>query len=1152
MKIVPRYIVALLCAVWLIGCSAHGGHGDGEHPADMLNRRAQAWHYRDLDSASHYARRAYDASAHYAHGRIVASNTLGFIATMRMEYDEALQWYGEVYKRSGCELERLVSDVGSMEVFQRTADNLSFYDYRVRAEKRLARIYEESDGFLPSEQERLFATVSRLHMVTAQHYFMMGQRPEANAEMDCVVEDEILRSDTVQWLMYLYLKGIGLDVEGDTREQRMLHRYTYLNNCLRTSRARGYRYFEGMASVGLSQLLADSVRAAYITRMRPNSFAQLRDSAHATVNPSMLLADNALQLLSMYGDRYGELQATVQKSSLYNRKGEYENALVPLDLGERWWGAPDVLARMYEEASLAFSGLGDKASSDHYRNQYLDLLETTRQNRELESRYISLERQHRKMKVLLYATISATALLVLLIVLLTRRKKRGGGRYEQQLHELAKEAEKRVYLHRKHIEEGKRDNIMRKASFSVVTGIMPYIDRMAREVERLQMPEVWDNPRLRSSKLEYISELTGEINSLNEILSQWVSTKQGIVGLHIESFPLDEVFAIVERGSASFTMKGLTLDVQPTEAVVKADKALTFFMLNTLADNARKFTPGGGCVSISAEVADEYVEVSVTDNGVGMSVEDIDRILHGKVYDAATIGQELPAEQRKNKGSGFGLLNSKGIIEKYRKTDTLFEVCRFGIDSRRGEGSRFWFRLPKGVRRTLSLLYIMVLPCMAFAASFQDEGADTVTDAALLPVGVGWEEASYSPLLEKASTFADSVYYANVEGHYTEALRYADSAIVYLNAHHRTYATEYVGELTATPGENDMETRWWLSDYATDYHTILDIRNELSVANLALRNWSDYRYNNRIYNDLYKLVSEDRSLLEYCNRMQRYNSNTLVAVILCILLAIGYLAVILYAFMGRVENAYRGIEAVEEDERRARHEENRLHIQNLVLDNCLSTIKHETVYYPNRIRKLVDRLDQYDEREQIKELVDYYRMVFSILTACASRQLEEVTFRRATVEVSALFDGAARYHARCRKAYPEAPELVIESCDARLQCDPQLIAFLLEQFIDASFALSATDELSLSADSDGDFIRISLTNHSRTLAPEFLSTLFYPTQSRITYADGQLQGAEYIVCRQIMREHDAHFNHIGCRIKAEPASEGYTLWFTLPGNKSVN
>ena len=121
------------------------------------------------------------------------------------------------------------------------------------------------------------------------------------------------------------------------------------------------------------------------------------------------------------------------------------------------------------------------------------------------------------------------------------------------------------------------------------------------------------------------------------------------------------------------------------------------------------------------------------------------------------------------------------------------------------------------------------------------------------------------------------------------------------------------------------------------------MRNELAVANLALHRLADYRYNNRIYNDLYKLVTEDRSLIDYCNRMQRYYSNTSVAVLICLLLVVGYLVIIVYVFMNRVASTYRNIESVEEDERRAHHEENRLHVQNMVLDNCLSTLKHETI-----------------------------------------------------------------------------------------------------------------------------------------------------------------------------------------------------------------
>ena len=1136
MRCCIRHIVALLSAILLIGCGG-GDHSVGSHPTDMLNRKARTWQYRDLDSTAHYAAMAYDEAGHYIHGRSVACNMLGFVAFMRMEYDEALHWYDEVERQSGCELERLVADVGRMNVYQRVADNMAFYDSRVRAMKRLAHINEESASFSPAEQERLQSAVNDFHMVSALHHYMIGQRPEAHAEMRNIVDDDALRADSAQWLMYTYIKGLGPDVEGGTREQRRLRRYTYLNNCLRTSRVGGYVYFEGLALSGLSDLMADSVRVAYIAQHRPGSFAQLSDSTDSPLGLS--LAQHALQCLDAYGDRYGVMSAKVQTASLYNRIGEYEQALCLLETVD---GAPDPLARCHEEMSVAYAGLGDKEASDFHRNQYLDLLETTRQDKEMESRYLSLQRRSRTMKMLLYVVVVGVGAFIVLLTILSRRRRLHGSGYEQQLHELLKETEKRAYLHQKHIEEGKRDNVVRKASFSMVTGMMPYIDRMAHEVERLQSSEVWNDEVLRARKLDYIAELADEINNLNELLSRWIKTTQGMVELTVESFPLAEVFEMIERGTSSFTMKGLTLSIQPTDAVVKADKALTFFMLNTLADNARKFTSEGGRVTVSAEVCDAYVELSVTDSGVGMSDEDINRILREKVYDASAIGQTLSSDWREKKGSGFGLLNCKGIIEKYRKTDELFEVCRFGIDSRVGEGSRFWFRLPKGVRRVLTVLYVvMAVPFVAFL----QEGSSVVA-ATEIRSPLAEEEENYSPLLEQASAFADSVYYANVDGRYSDALIYADSVLHYLNIHHRLYAAAYIDTLSATHGELDVETRWWLSDYATDYHTILDVRNELAVANLALRRLPEYRYNNRIYNDLYKLVSEDRSLIDYCNRMQRYYSNTSVAILICLLLAVGYLVVIVYSFMGRVASAYRDIESVEDDERRARHEENRLHVQNMVLDNCLSTLKHETVYYPNRIKQLVNRLDSSDERRQMQDLIAYYRVTFATLAGCASRQLEEVTFRRSAIAVDALLHRAADYHAKQCAGHPKASILAVTSCESVVLCDEMLVDFLIEQLIDASVAQSVTDKLHLVAMQDGDFVRITLANHSRTFDSESLNTLFYPSLSRIIGIEDRLQGTEYIVCRQIIREHDDHFNHIGCRIKAEPTTEGYAVWFTLP------
>ena len=131
-----------MCAVLLIGCSAHQGHTVGAHEADRLNRVAREWCYRNLDSTAYYALQAYDAATRYRHGRSVASNMLGFVSYMQMDYEQALQWYDKVVDDSGCELERLVADVGRMKVYLRAADNLAFFNSRAIAMQRLAHIEE--------------------------------------------------------------------------------------------------------------------------------------------------------------------------------------------------------------------------------------------------------------------------------------------------------------------------------------------------------------------------------------------------------------------------------------------------------------------------------------------------------------------------------------------------------------------------------------------------------------------------------------------------------------------------------------------------------------------------------------------------------------------------------------------------------------------------------------------------------------------------------------------------------------------------------------------------------------------------------------------------------------------------------------------------
>lgn len=102
-------------------------------------------------------------------------------------------------------------------------------------------------------------------------------------------------------------------------------------------------------------------------------------------------------------------------------------------------------------------------------------------------------------------------------------------------------------------------------------------------------------------------------------------------------------------------------------------------VLDNLLSNAVKYSPGGGRVTIRAREADGQVECSVTDEGSGMSAEELRGVFSKFFRTSAARNAAIP-------GVGLGLAISKAIVERHGGTIT----CR----SVEGQGSTFTFRLP--------------------------------------------------------------------------------------------------------------------------------------------------------------------------------------------------------------------------------------------------------------------------------------------------------------------------------------------------------------------------------------------------------------------------------------------------------------------------
>ena len=1402
---------------------------------DSLNGKAYAYRYRSLDSSYKYADAAYRQVNFYKSGKAEASNNLGFCAYMNMDFDRAEALHKEVYKLTKNELELLIADIGLMKICQRTAMNKEYYDYRNSALRRMKRIREESDLFADQHETlRLDYAFTEFFIVSSIYYYYLQQRQEAIDALNQIPEDEAL-TDTNQLLYYHYIKGSASLVEANNPEERKLREFDQLYYTWRTAVQSKHPYFEGNGLQGLANLMVSPANFEFYRVRRTHALDQF-DFPVDSLMP-LRMAQLALEKFQEYDDLYQIAGAYVSIGKYLNAHGRYSEALdtltkaldcvnqhhllyyhykadtldklwpyaegdttytgVPWITEEKVKTVPEWISRIREQLSVSYAGLGMKHASDYNRNIYLDILNFTRQDKELESRYISLEAGSRQMTLVLSVVIVGLVLVVILWWFFNKSSKTrnqvdverlqqilslcrditssipmnvpliqqgidqlfGKGRMTLEIpeegkaalvpvHRLSKDEkalvhvlepyiiwaadneqmvealsderiqlEKQRYVYEQHIAGNKRQNLIKKACLAIVNGINPYIDRILNEVHKLTEKGYIDDEKIKKEKYQYIDELVTTINEYNDILALWIKMKQGTLSLNIETFGLNELFDLLGKGRRAFEMKEQTLEIEPTHAMVKADRALTLFMINTLAENARKYTHEGGVIKVYARTTDSYVEISVEDNGRGISAEDVAQIIGEKVYDSRVIGMKNATdadELKENKGSGFGLMNCKGIIEKYKKTNELFRVCVFNVESELGKGSRFYFRLPSGVRKVIGVLLCLLLP-FGMGSCLYDPIPPMLQDTDSIVVIT---DSAYEDLLDAASDYANAAYFANVDEQYEIALQYADSAILLLNEHYQKYARpDATHRYMKLVGEGiPAEILWWNELFDSDYHVILDIRNEAAVAFLALKQLDAYSYNNSAFTDLYKLQGEDQTLEGYCRQLERSNINKTVGIILCFVLLIvslvgyyllylrkriqnrlsleqvleinqkvfaaslirpqeqenaealqreestlkeipqrivdeafgsvnelltidrmgiavynetthlleyasspgqempemvqlcfdsreyiseqhrqaiplmveaggehqcvgvlylerregteqetdrllfelvaRYVAIVVFNAVVKLATKYRDIESAHEETQRASWEDSMLHVQNMVLDNCLSTIKHETIYYPNKIKQIIGRLNaqnlsEKEEKEAVEtmtELIEYYKGIFTILSSCASRQLEEVTFRRTTIPVQELFETAGKYFKKSVKNRMDKIELEMAPIDARVIGDVNQLRFLLENLIDEALTVHEDGVLRLQARKDDEYIRFLFTDTRREKSVLELNQLFYPNLARMTSGEkGELRGTEYLVCKQIIRDHDEFAGRRGCRINAEPAEGGgFTVYFTIP------
>ena len=152
--------------------------------------------------------------------------------------------------------------------------------------------------------------------------------------------------------------------------------------------------------------------------------------------------------------------------------------------------------------------------------------------------------------------------------------------------------------------------------------------------------------------------------------------------LRMDEKPVDLaqlLLEVYEQTQILAASQGVRLDIEAIEsAVISGDRERLQRLLLNLVDNAIKYTPAGGCVSLSLSSHGE-ARVSVKDRGIGISEAEQGQIFN-RFYrspEARTLGKG---------GSGIGLCIAQSIAEAHRG--------HLYVESSAGQGSVFTLCLP--------------------------------------------------------------------------------------------------------------------------------------------------------------------------------------------------------------------------------------------------------------------------------------------------------------------------------------------------------------------------------------------------------------------------------------------------------------------------
>ncbi|MBT3208168.1 MAG: tetratricopeptide repeat-containing sensor histidine kinase [Bacteroidetes bacterium] len=211
-----------------------------------------------------------------------------------------------------------------------------------------------------------------------------------------------------------------------------------------------------------------------------------------------------------------------------------------------------------------------------------------------------------------------------------------------------------------------------KSPFNSIIG---FSELLATEIDQYDMDEL-------KRMATFIHQSSRETYNLLSNLLEWSRTQTDNIAYRPKNFEinkiLEDVLLLLSQNATEKEINIISKIYKPIS--VFADKNMIETVLRNLLSNAIKFTNIKGQIEIQIYEMNDFVEVQITDNGIGIKASNIDRLFR--------IDESFSTRgTKKEEGTGLGLIICKEFIEK--------NEGKIWVKSVEGEGSTFYFMIKK-------------------------------------------------------------------------------------------------------------------------------------------------------------------------------------------------------------------------------------------------------------------------------------------------------------------------------------------------------------------------------------------------------------------------------------------------------------------------